>query len=130
MVFCAATNCSNSFKSSISMFDFPKDDRKLNIMRYILNDKTFTRLYGVRTISQKTALNKISRQEVRWFRLSSLGDDLKKDTVPRIFNFKIGIGQKRSHGKNHPCPPKSGTTLQGNSESVRSALSQRRKLKI
>ena len=89
MVFCAATNCSNSFKSSISMFDFPKDD------------KTFTRLYGVRTISQKTALNKISRQEVRWFRLSSLGDDLKKDAVLTIFNYKIGIGQKRSHGKNH-----------------------------
>ena len=99
-------------------------------MRYISNDKTFTRLYGERTISQKTALNKISWQEVRWFRLSSLGDDLKKDAVSTIFNFKIGIGQKRSHGKNHPCPPKSGTTLQGNSESVRSALPQRRKLKI
>ena len=29
MVFCAATNCSNSFKSSISMFDFPKDENLL-----------------------------------------------------------------------------------------------------
>ena len=52
LVFSAATNCSNSFKSSISMFDFPKEE----------NDKTFTPLYGVRTISQKTILNKISRQ--------------------------------------------------------------------
>ena len=48
--------------------------------------------------------------------------DLKKGAVPTIFNFKIGLGQKRSHGNNHPCPQKSGTTLQGNSESVRSAL--------
>ena len=47
-------------------------------MRYISNDKTFTRLYGVRTISQKTALNKISWQEVRWFRFSSLGDLISK----------------------------------------------------
>ena len=52
--------------------------------------------------------------------------DLKKDAVP----IKIGIGQKRSHGNNHPCPRKSGTTLQGNSSSVRSALPKRRKLKI
>ena len=56
--------------------------------------------------------------------------DLKKNAVPTIFNFKIGVGQKRSHGNNHPCPRKSGTTLQGNSESVRSALPKRRKLKI
>ena len=53
--------------------------------------------------------------------------DLKKVAMPTIFNFKIGIGQKRSHGNNHSCPPKSGATLQ---ESVRLAFAKRRKLKI
>ena len=83
----------------------------------------------VLTISQKTALNKISRQKVRWVRLSSLRDLIsKKMQCQRFFNFKIGIDQKRSHGNNQPCPPKSGTTPQGNSESVRSAFGKTKKI--
>ena len=82
----------------------------------------------VRTISQKTALKNLSARSslVSAFKPRRL--NLKKDAVQAIFYFKIGIGQKRSHGNNHPCPPKSGTTLQGNSKSVRSALPKRRKL--
>ena len=92
----------------------------------------FTDQYGPgRTISQKSALNKISWQEARSLADSAFKPqkrDVKKDAVPTFFNFEIGIGQKRSHSNNYPCPPKSDTTLQGNSKSVSSAFAKRRKL--
>ena len=127
MVFSAATNCSNSFKSSISMFDFPKEENfeihftRQNIHAFVRSTNHFTKDSFKQNLSARSLL-------VSAFKPWRL--DLRKDAVPTIFNFKIGIGQKRSHGNSHPCPPKSGTTLQGNSESVHSALPKRRKLKI
>ena len=95
--------------------------KRQNIHEFVRSTDHFTKDSFKQNLSARSSL-------VSAFKPRRL--DLKKDAVPTIFNFKIGIGQKRSHGNNHPCPPKSGTTLQGNSESVRSALPKRRKLKI
>ena len=100
---------------------------KKNEKEIILNDKTFTRFYGP-IHKRQLKQNLSARSSYSAFKPRRL--DLKRDAVSTIFNFKIGIGQKRSRGNNHPCPPKSGTTLQGNSESVRLAFAKRRKLKI
>ena len=98
---------------------------KKNEKEIILNYITFTRLTDhstkdsfKRNLSASSWLGSASKPQRLY---------IKIDAVPAIFNLKVGIGQKRSHGNNHPCPPKSGTTLQGNSESVRSAFAKRRK---
>ena len=74
-------------------------------MRYISNDKTFTR--STDHLTKDSFKQNLSARSslVSAFKPRRL--DLKKDAVPTIFNFKIGIGQKRSHGNKQPCPPKS-----------------------
>ena len=86
--------------------------KRQNIHALVRSTDHFTRQLQTKSLGKKFV----------GFGFQASETDLKKDAVPTIFNFIIGIGQKRSHGNNHPCSPKSGTTLQGNSESVRSAL--------
>ena len=142
MVFCAAINCSNNSKSSISMFKFPKEQKLRREWLTKMKRKSFQVTKHSRVCADHFTKDCFKQNLLA---RNSLGSafkprrlDLKKGAVPTIFHFKrveskMGIGQKRSHGNDpDPCPPRSGmsgTTLQGN-ESVRSAFVKRRKLEV
>ena len=116
-MFRAEINCSNNFMSSISSFNFPKDENFKREWLKRMKRKSFQTTKHLRVCTDhftKTAseTKSLGKKFVR-FGFKALETSSQKDAVPTIFNFKMGVGQKRSHSNNHPCSQKSGTTLQG-----------------